>query len=143
MAPRLFFALLAALPLCAAAEFRSVGENATILYDAPSTRGTKLFVVGRDLPVEIISTDGTWTKVRDSAGTLAWVERKALADKRMLIVTVPYASVHERADDKSPVLFQVQQGVLLDLTGSAGGWAQVKHADGSGGYVRINQVWGL
>lgn len=140
---RLLVLLFAALPLCAAAEFRSIGEDAAILYDAPSTRGNKLFIVGRDLPVEVISTDGTWTKVRDSGGTLAWIERKSLADKRTLIVTAQPAVVHERADDKSPVLFRAQQGVLLDLVGSAGGWAQVKHADGSGGYVRINQIWGL
>jgi SH3-like domain-containing protein len=126
-----------------AAEFRSIGENAAILYDAPSVRGNKLFIVGRDLPVEIISTDGTWTKVRDSGGTLAWIERKSLADKRTLIVTAQPAAVHERAENNSPVVFQAQQGVLLDLVGSAGGWAQVRHADGSGGYVRINQVWGL
>jgi len=127
----------------ASAEYRSIGENAAIFYDAPSTRATKLFVVGRDLPVEIISSDGTWTKVRDSSGALAWVERKALAEKRTLIVTAAVATIRERADDQAPAAFQAQQGVLLDLVQTEGGWAQVRHADGVGGYVRIQQVWGL
>ena len=127
----------------ALAEFRSIGENAVILYDAPSTRASKLFVVGRDLPVEIITTDSTWTKVRDSAGSLAWVERKSLSDRRTLIVTAPVAQVRERAEDQAPLLFQLQQGVVVELLDSGGGWAKVQHADGSTGYLRIQQVWGL
>lgn len=142
---RLAAAVLAlVLPLAAAAEFRSVGDNAAILYDAPSTRANKLFVAGKQLPVEIISTDGTWVKVRDSAGDLAWIERKALTDKRTVIVTVPTADIRQKPEAEAPIAFQAQQGVVLDLveTGNTG-WARVRHADGSSGYVRFNQVWGL
>ena len=39
------------------AEFRSIAEPA-VLYDAPSVRASKLYVVSRNLPVEVISTDG-------------------------------------------------------------------------------------
>ena len=140
---RSLFAFAALYGGVAAAEFRSIGEQATVFYDVPSTRGTKIFVVSRDLPVEIISTDSAWTKVRDSSGALAWVERKALSDKRTVIVTASTAIVRERAEEQSPVVFQGQQGVVLDLLDSKGGWAHVRHADGSGGYVRIQQVWGL
>ena len=142
--PRFLF-LTAAIFFSASAlaEFRSIGENAVILYDAPSTRASKLFVVGRDLPVEIITTDSTWTKVRDSGGSLAWVERKSLSDRRTLIVTAPVAQVRERAEDQAPLIFQLQQGVVIELLDSGGGWAKVQHADGSSGYLRIQQVWGL
>lgn len=137
------FVLAALYGGAATAEFRSIGEQATVFYDAPSTRGNKTFVVSRDLPVEIISTDGTWTKVRDSSGALAWVDRKALSDKRTVIVSAAVAVVRERADEQARVVFQAQQGVVLDFVDAAGGWAQVRHAGGSAGYVRIQQVWGL
>lgn len=137
----LAFALVAPAAL---AEFRSIGDGAVILYDAPSLRANKLFVAGRNLPVEIISTDGTWTKVRDSAGDLAWVERKSLSDKRTVIVTVSIADVRSRAEDGAPLAFQAQQGVVLDLVEIApAGWARVRHADGTTGFVRLNQVWGI
>lgn len=140
----LLFILALALPSAALAEFRSVADSGTILYDAPSLRATKLFVVSRGLPVELISTDGTWIKVRDASGTLAWVERKATSDKRTVLVNVPTATIRERADAQSPLVFQARQGVVLDLldAGTAG-WAHVKHADGASGYVRLNEVWGL
>jgi SH3-like domain-containing protein len=133
-----------AAPLAAGAEFRSIGEAAVVLYDAPSTRATKLFVASRNLPVEVISTDGAWVKVRDPLGALSWVERKALADKRTVIVTVPVADVRQRAEDGAPLAFQAQQSVVLDLVEpGATGWARVRHADGASGFVRISQVWGL
>jgi hypothetical protein len=34
--------------------------------------------------------------------------------------------------------------VVLDLVEpGASGWVRVRHADGSSGFVRIGQVWGL
>ena len=131
-------------PLVAAAEFRAIGEAPAVLYDAPSMRATKLYVASRNLPVEIISTDGTWVKVRDPFGALSWVERTLLVDKRTVIVTVPVADVRQRPEDAAPIAFQAQQGVVLDLVeAGATGWARVRHADGSAGFVRISQIWGL
>jgi SH3-like domain-containing protein len=135
---------VAAAPLAAGAEFRSIGEAAAVLYDAPSTRATKLYVASRNLPVEVISTDGAWVKVRDPLGALSWVERKALGDRRTVIVTAPVADVRQRAEDGAPLVFQAQQNVVLDLVEpGATGWARVRHADGASGFVRIGQVWGL
>jgi SH3-like domain-containing protein len=142
---RAALALAAAVaPLAAGAEFRSIGDAAVVLYDAPSTRATKLYVANRNLPVEVISTDGAWVKVRDPLGALSWVERKALADKRTVIVTAPVADVRQRAEDGAPLVFQAQQSVVLELVEpGATGWARVRHADGASGFVRIGQVWGL
>jgi SH3-like domain-containing protein len=133
-----------AFPIVAGAEFGAIGEAAAVLYDAPSTRATKLYVASRNLPVEIISTDGAWVKVRDPFGALSWVERKLLAEKRTVIVTAPVADVRQRPEDAAPLAFQAQQGVVLDLVDAgATGWARVRHADGAGGFVRFSQVWGL
>jgi SH3-like domain-containing protein len=143
--PRGLLAFLAALvPLAAGADFRSIGEPAAVLYDAPSTRANKLYVASRNLPVEVISTDGTWVKVRDPFGGLSWVEGKALAPRRTVIVTVPVADVRQRAEEASPLAFQAQAGVVLELVETgATGWVRVRHPDGSSGFVRIAQVWGI
>jgi len=126
-----------------ASDFRSVLEPA-VLYDAPSQRANKVFVIGRNAPVEVIASDGTWIKVRDHTGELAWIEKKALSERRTLVVSAPVAEIRERPDEQSPVAFQAQQGVLLDLVeADRAGWARVRHADGSAGYVRISQVWGI
>ena len=136
--------LLALAWPAAAAEFRSIAESGTLMYDAPSVRAKKLFVASRLYPVEIVINIDTWAKVRDHAGDLVWVEKKALSEKRTVIVTVAVAEARQTASDQAALVFQAQQGVALDIAEPpAGGWIRVRHLDGATGYVRISQVWGI
>ena len=125
-----------------AAEFRSVAENAAVLYDAPSVKAKKLYVVSLGYPVEIVVAVEGWSKVRDANGELTWIESKHLADKRMVLVKAALAPVRESADDKAPVVFQAQQDVVLELIEVAGPWLRVRHRDGQAGYLRAAQAWG-
>lgn len=126
-----------------AADFKTIGISGTILYDGPSTRANKLFVATANYPVEIISADGAWVRVRDFAGDLAWVERKALSDRQVVVATVPTVEARLQPDDRSASAFQVAQGVVLDVVDTnAPGWLRVRHRDGASGYVRLREVWG-
>ncbi|HEX4328367.1 MAG TPA: SH3 domain-containing protein [Burkholderiales bacterium] len=132
----------AALPALAA-EYRAVAEPA-IFYDAPAIRGKKLFVAPKGMPVEVVISIENWVKVRDRGGDLMWIERKALTDKRTVVVSVPAAQVRDKPDDGARVLLDAAQDVSLDLVEPAvAGWAKVHHRDGVVGYVRVSQVWGL
>ena len=127
-----------------ALEFRSVAENAAVLYDAPSARAKKLYVVSRGYPVEVVVVVEGWIKVRDASGELSWIESKFLTDKRTVMVKVPLAQIHQSADDSAPVVFQAQQNVILELVDvTSGGWLRVKHRDGQTGFVKVTQVWGV
>jgi SH3-like domain-containing protein len=126
----------------AAGEFRSVAESAAVLYDAPSIKAKKLYVVSTGYPVEIVVTVEGWSKVRDASGELTWIESRHLADKRTVLVKAALAPVRESADDKAPVVFQAQQDVVLELIEVAGSWLRVRHRDGQAGYLRTAQAWG-
>jgi len=138
-------------PGALAAEYRAIGDPATVLYDAPSIKAKPLFVLGRDTPLEVIVPLEGWIKVRDVGGTIGWIERKALTDKRSLVVRVPLAEVLAGADPAAPLVFRAELGVLLELAepaSSAGatanpGWVKVGHRDGQAGFVRITQVFGI
>ena len=133
-----------------AAEFRSTAD-ATVLYDAPSAKAKPLFVLGRDVPLEVIVPVEAWIKVRDAGGTIGWVEKRALADRHTLVVRVPVAEVRAIPDEAAPIVFRAEQNVLLELAEPAAsaattampGWVGVRHRDGQSGYVRISQVFGL
>ena len=128
----------------AAADFRSVAENAAVLYDAPSAKAKKLYVVSHGYPVEVVVVVEGWSKVRDASGELTWIESRQLSDQRTVMVRMPLAQVREAADDNAPVAFQAQQNVLLELLEVAGGgWLRVRHRDGQSGFVRVAQVWGV
>jgi SH3-like domain-containing protein len=135
-------AVLDALP-AAALEFRSIAPKAAILYDAPSVKANKLFLLGKGYPVELLVTLEGWYKVRDATGALAWIEAKDLSAVRTLAVKVARADVRAAPQEDAPVVFQAEQDVLLDLVELSGAYARVRHSEGETGYVRLDQVWGL
>jgi|MudIll2142460700_1097286.scaffolds.fasta_scaffold433392_2 SH3-like domain-containing protein len=134
---------VAAMPVRAALEFRSVGETPAVLYDGPSIKANKVFVASRGSPMEVVSTLEGWVKVREPGGQLAWVEAGALVAKRTVSVSAALAPVRAAPAEASPPVFQAQQGVILELIEASGAWAHVRHRDGLTGYVRASQVWGL
>jgi SH3-like domain-containing protein len=142
---RLFalFALVFGANLAEAVDYVSVSESNAILYDAPSIKAKKLFVVNRFTPLEQVITLDGWVKVRDRSGGLYWVEKRVLSDKRYVFALLPLVDVRAAPDLGSPRLFQVRQQVALERLDSTGtGWIKVRHQDGNVGYVRSIEVWG-
>ena len=138
------FALaLAALPSLAA-EFRSLGAQPAILYDAPSTRADRLFVASRGYPFEVLVKLDQWTKVRDANGEVAWVENKALGETRTVVVSVPLADVRAAPNVQSPLVFEAYKQVVLEVADAAvtDGWIKVLHREGQAGFIRVAHVWG-
>lgn len=126
-----------------AAEYKSVGAQPAVLYNAPSDKGRKIFVAPRGMPVEVVLTQGGWSKVRDAAGDLFWIETTALAVKRNVIVTAANIKLHATAEEAAAVLATVDKGVLLELLApAASGWVKLKHRDGPTGFAKVTEVWG-
>jgi len=141
--------LLAALFLggeadfAAAIDYKSVAVDAAVLFDAPSLKAKPVYILSRHYPVEVVVVLEGWTKVRDAAGELAWLESKLLSDRRMLSVRVPRAQARVAADEAAPLVFEAEQDVVLEFLETAGNFVRVRHPQGMTGYVRITQVWGL
>jgi SH3-like domain-containing protein len=134
------------LASCAAAafDFKTVGAHAVILYEAPSTRSGKLYVAPSGMPVEVVLSYGDWVKVRDATGDMAWTEAKNLSAKRNVIVRVASAKVRSAPDDNASVVMTAEKNVLLELVDpDAGTWVRVRHRDGTSGYVRTSDIWGI
>lgn len=130
-------------PRVLALDFRSVAPPAAILYDAPSLKARKVFILNHGYPVEVLVTLDVWLKVRDAAGELAWIEAKNLSAQRVVMVKVARAEVRRSPDESAQLAFVAEQDVLLDVIDTADNWVQVRHRDGTTGYIRITQVWGL
>lgn len=136
--------LLLASHAAFAFDFKTVAAPSVILYDAPSHRGSKLFVAPRGMPVQVMLSYGDWVKVRDMNGDMAWTEAHGLSARRNVVVSVPGARVHAAPDDGAAVLMTADKGVVLELVDpQATAWARVRHPDGIAGYVRVSEVWGI
>lgn len=126
-----------------ALDFRSVGPGPAVMYDAPGTKARRLFIAPAGMPVEVVVNNGGWSRVRDAAGELAWVENASLTDRRMLVVEASQAAVRSSANDTAPVAFTAARGVLLEVAEPiVSGWIKVRHRDGDVGYVKAGDVWG-
>jgi len=137
------FALFYGASAAHAVDYVSVGESSAILYDAPSVKAKKLFVVNRYMPFEQVVTLDNWVKVRDSKGELSWVEKRVLSSQRYVFALPPLLDVRAAPDLGAARLFQVRQQVALERLESTGtGWVRVRHQDGDIGYVRSIEVWG-
>ena len=90
----------------------------------------------------MVSLDA-WVKVRDSSGSLAWIEKRALSDKRMVVVTTTLAAMRQLPEDNAAVIMQARQQVALEWLERTGtGWIKVRHLDGITGYIKATDVWG-
>jgi len=137
------FALLCGAGTAYAVDYVSVGEGSAILYDAPSLKAKKLFVVNRHMPFEQVVTLDNWIKVRDRSGGLYWLERRALSNKRYVFALAPLVDVRAEPDFGSTRVIQVRQQVAMELLEATGtGWIKVRHQDGEVGYVSSSEVWG-
>jgi SH3-like domain-containing protein len=139
--------LLAGLLLCSGAavalEFRSVADAAAILYDAPSTKAQKLFVLSRDYPVEVVVKVEGWTKVRDDTGEFAWIENRQLSERRTVLVKSSSAEARQSASDAAKLAFTAEKGVVFALLQLTAGWVKVRHPDGAVGFIKVSQLWGV
>jgi hypothetical protein len=63
------------------------------------------------------------------------------------MVRAPVADVHSAPEAGAPIAFRAEQNVLLavdegQVASAPPGWIPVRHRDGQGGFVRVQQVWG-
>jgi len=138
------FTLISAASAALAIDYRSIEVPAAILYDSPSQKGKKLYLIKSQTPVEAVVRLEGWVKVRDAEGTLAWVEARNLGERRTLVVTAPRAEIREADKADAPVVTALEKWVVVEfLEPAAPGWAKVRHRDGATGFVRSTQVWGL
>ena len=126
-----------------AVDFRSVSPGPAVMYDAPGLKSKKVFIAPTGMPVELVLTNGDWSRVRDAGGDLAWIENKHLSNKRTLVVEAPQAAARASASDTAAVVFSAGKGVVLELAEPvSSGWIKVRHRDGETGYVKAADVWG-
>jgi SH3-like domain-containing protein len=128
-----------------ATEYRSVNVAAAVLWDGPSDKAKRVYVAPRGMPVEVVSTLNTWVKVKDFSGDVTWMAGNELSKTRTVVATI-LATARVAAQDASPLAFQAERGVTLELLDAGqitGGFAKVKHKDGTIGFVKATEIWGL
>ena len=98
--------------------------------------------VRRGLPVEILATFDIFRKIRDSEGTVGWVNQQMLTGRRSVLVAGAIRDLHGEANTTSEVVAQLEPGVVAAVSKCDPAWCQVK-AGGYKGWLKRDEVWGL
>jgi SH3-like domain-containing protein len=123
--------------------FVTMGDKPSVMYDAPSTKANKIFIINALTPLELLVRLDKLTKVRDMEGAIGWIENTSLGERRHVQVSSATAEVHANPAANAPLVFEAQRMVVLEVTGTTtDGWLPVKHRDGQAGFIRLSQVWG-
>ena len=138
------FATLLGVASAYSADYASIESPAAILYDTPSLKGKKLYLIKSQTPVEVLVRISGWVKIRDAEGSIAWLEPRYLSEQRTVMVTQAKAQLRQADRPDAAVLAEYGKWVVLQwIEPASPGWAKVKHRDGVVGFVRQTQVWGL
>ena len=125
-----------------ALEYRSTARHGVILFDAPQETATKRFVLSANMPLEVLSEQNDWLRIRDRDGTLSWIKKADVSPRRFVQLSRS-SKIYQAANNKSSVMYSAERNVLLELQENTGaGWLKVQHKDGVSGYIRIEDVWG-
>ena len=123
--------------------FAAIGDKPAIVYDAPSAKAQKTFILSRMHPVEVLVKLDKWVKIRDAGITIGWIESAALGNTRAVQISANTAEIRAMPNPNATIVFEAQRAVVLETTGPVvNGWLPVRHRDGQTGYVSKSQVWG-
>ncbi|MFA5580369.1 MAG: SH3 domain-containing protein [Paracoccaceae bacterium] len=95
-----------------------------------------------DMPLEITAEYGHWRRVRDRDGMGGWVHYALLSGVRTVIVEQDMTALHMRADAATPVVAQLQAGVIARLGECIPDWCRLT-AEGHRGWAPKTALWGV
>jgi len=94
------------------------------------------------LPVEVIGEWGIWRQLRDSDGTIGWMNKNLLTGERHAIVTRSIRTLYEGPDLQARPVWRIEPGAIVNVTLCEAAWCRVTR-DGKAGYIQRNQLWGV
>lgn len=97
------------------------------------------------MPVEVVAEFENWRRIRDWEGAEGWVYHSLLSGKRTAVVVpaikADLVPLYEGKDTASPVVAQLQSGVLGTLKSCDGDWCAFV-GRGFSGFIRQDRLWG-
>jgi SH3-like domain-containing protein len=123
--------------------FVSLKSGEVNLRTGPGPRYPIEWVLMRkDMPVEVLAEFETWRKIRDIEGTEGWVHQRMLSGRRTAIIVGGVRSLHRRDDGQTPVIANLEPGVVGTLLECKGAWCRMEAA-GQKGWLQRSEFWGV
>jgi SH3-like domain-containing protein len=127
--------------------FVSLKPDRVNVRGGPTRDNEVTFVYTRaGLPVEITAESDNWRRIRDWEGSEGWVYHSLLSGRRTAVVMPKdkkaLVPLYDSSDNASPVVAQLQAGVMATVKRCTGSWCRIA-GSGFDGWVVQEQLWGV
>lgn len=136
----LFFILMSGVAAWGA-EYESVIKDGVNIRAGASDKDEVLWEVFKDFPLQVLQRQGTWTQIKDFEGDTGWISSALLAKKQTVIVKVQIANLRSGPGQNYEPVATVKSGVVFDMVKREGDWLQLRHTDGTEGWIFSTLVW--
>ena len=98
----------------------------------------------RGVPVRVTSEYDNWNEIKDYDGQSGWTMQSLVTKKRTLMVrtTKAFVNMHSKNNEKSRVIFHLENGVIGDYLKCEKEWCGIK-VNGKKGWVQKVDVFGV
>jgi len=120
----------------------SVAGNTLNMREGPGTQTPVLWELKKGYPLQIIGRKGNWIKVRDFEGDTGWVARSLTGNAAHHIVKSKVANIRQGPGTQHRVVGKANYGDLLRTREKRAGWVRVERAEGPGGWIAKQLLWG-
>lgn len=127
----------------AAGQYMSVAKDGVNIRSKPATDAEILWRVPKGFPLEILERKAEWVHTVDSSGDKGWVHISMLAKDKTVIVRTKAndANIRVGPGTNYEIVVQAENGVMFAVLEKNGEWLNVKHADGTTGWIHSTVVW--
>lgn len=97
----------------------------------------------KGIPVRVVSEYDNWNEIEDYEGHTGWVMQTLLTKKRTLMVrtTKEFIEMHNKNNEKSRVIFRLENNVIGDYLKCLDDWCGIKLNDKKG-WVKKTEIFG-
>lgn len=140
LATLLAVSLVASVAVAAGEAVRVRVETANV-REGPGTQYERLWTVGRDFPLEVVTRRGRWLKTRDFLDSEGWIFAPLTDDELSAVVHVDEARVRSGPGLSHQVRFVATWGESFRVMSQQGEWVQVNDRDHGRGWIHASLVW--
>ena len=125
-----------------ASEYVSVAKDGANVRTGPGTDSPVYMELFEGYPLKVVNKQGEWLEISDYEGDSGWIHTSLIGRNNTVIVNAQ-KSVNMRSgpNTQSPVVADVERGVIMTKISESGQWIQVKHSTGTVGWIFKSLLW--
>jgi SH3-like domain-containing protein len=125
-----------------AAEYLTVTADNTNIKTGPGKNHPTSMELFQGYPLKVIKKDGEWYQVTDFEGDTGFVHQGSVK-KCDTVIVISEKSVNMRAEPATTaaVVADVERGVVMTKVATKEKWTQVRHSNGTTGWIFNTLIW--